>query len=99
MSDRWIVSAYKFRMHPALDIAIAEHERLAALPKMSGVQFRVYRIKESIQPNSTHALRLELESAAADMVASFDWGGNPVDRLKVEWLRWALGALGVTVGQ
>lgn len=50
MSDRWIVSGYKFVQHCALEIAQKEAERLR---EKTNRDFRVYRIKDTLAAGLT----------------------------------------------
>jgi hypothetical protein len=50
MSDRFIVSGYKFMQHKNISGALSERDRLRA--EHPGKQFHVYRIKDRLNPSN-----------------------------------------------
>lgn len=64
MADRWIVSDYKFYQHKSLEGAEAEKKRLSEL--LPSKQFRIYRIKLSLNRSASKQI---ISDQAAELEA------------------------------
>jgi hypothetical protein len=59
MADRWIVSRYHYVQHKTLEIAQGEKARLS---EKYGVEFRIYRLKTTIDPTDSAKVITELRA-------------------------------------